>query len=73
MNYWKDCIVHMLFLGISLYVCYLGRLVDCNRSGRDREGDIDWHMSYIVTVRSLNPTQSKNLIEMRKIKSNHHV
>ena len=37
---------------------YLGRLVDCNRSGCDREGDIDWHMSYKVTVRLLNPTHS---------------
>ena len=39
-------------------VCYLGRLVDCNRSGCDRERDIDWHMSYTVTVRLLNPTLS---------------
>ena len=42
-------------------VCYLGMLVDCNRSGCDREGDIDWHMSYKVTVPSLNPTQYLNI------------
>ena len=34
----------------------------CNRSGCDREGDIDWHMSYIVTVRLLNPTRSNPII-----------
>ena len=38
------------------------RLVDCNTSGCDREGDIDWHMAYTVTVQSLNPTQSNILI-----------
>ena len=28
----------------------------------DREGDIDWYMSYTVTVRSLNPTQSNPML-----------
>ena len=37
---------------------YLGRLVDCNMSGCDREGDMDWHISYDVTDQSLNTTQS---------------
>ena len=32
--------------------------VDCNRSGFDREGDINWHMSYTVAILSLNPTRS---------------
>ena len=27
------------------FVTKLSRLVDCNRSGCDLEGDIDWHMS----------------------------
>ena len=62
---WKDCIVHMrdclwVYPFASqplLKVCYLGRLVDCNRCGCDREADIDWHMSYTVTIWSLNPTQ----------------
>ena len=35
---------------IVLFICEtvlnLGRLVDCNRYGHDREGDIDWHVSY---------------------------
>ena len=43
-------------------VWFLGRLVDCNRSGYDREGDIDWHMSYTVTVGSFNPTQSNGYL-----------
>ena len=43
--------------------CYIA-IVDCNRSGCDREGDIDWHMSYTVTVQSLNPTQSNPIYSL---------
>ena len=39
----KDCIVHMRdCLCDHNLLSLLGRLVDCNRSGCDREGDIDW-------------------------------
>ena len=48
----------------SQQVCYLVRLADCNRSGGDREGDIDWQMSYAVTVLSLNPTLPTNYCSM---------
>ena len=36
---------------VCVCVCYLGRLVDSCRSECDWERDIDWHMSYTVTVR----------------------
>ena len=60
----RDCLsVYPLAITTS-EVCYLGRLADCNRSGCDQEGDIDWHMSYTVTVRSLNPTQSNPIFRL---------
>ena len=63
---WQDCIVHMRdclwVYSLAIATSYLGRLVDCNMSGCDLEGDIDWHMSYTVTVRSLNPTRSNSIL-----------
>ena len=36
---------------VHLFLQCTWRLVDCNRSV-DVTGDIDWHMSYTVTVQS---------------------
>ena len=53
---WKECIVHIPPCDNNLISWLLiGRLVDCNRSGCDQEGNIDWH---IVTIRVLTPIQS---------------